>query len=90
MVHLTYPDDGTDRLFLVLQPGRVIVFPNDPDVSETGAFLDITDRVHDQGNEEGLLGMAFDPDYRDKRLLLPLLYGLAAEAIDHLAFLGKR
>ena len=63
MVYLTYPDDGTDRLFLVLQPGQVLVFPDDQDVSSPPTFLDIGARVNDTGREEGLLGLAFDPDY---------------------------
>ena len=63
MVFLTHPGDGTDRLFLVLQPGRVLVFPNDNSVAGASLFLDIRGRVNDRGNEEGLLGLAFDPDY---------------------------
>ena len=63
MVHLTYPDDGSNRLFLVLQPGRVLVFDNDPNISSVETFLDIRDVVSDRGEEEGLLGMAFDPQY---------------------------
>ena len=63
MVHLTYPDDGTNRLFVVVQPGRVFTFESDRNVSSVETFLDIRDRVNDQGNEEGLLGMAFDPNY---------------------------
>ena len=64
MVALTYPNDGTDRLFLVLQPGRIIVFPNRQDVDSAGGFLDIRDRVNDRGKEEGLLGLAFNPAFR--------------------------
>ena len=64
MVHLTYPDDGTDRLFLALQPGQVLVFENDPGVGEADTFLDIREAVSNRGNEEGLLGLAFDPRYR--------------------------
>ena len=63
MVHLTYPDDDGDRLFAVLQPGRVMVFVNDRSVSSAETFLDIRDQVHDRGGEEGLLGMAFDPEF---------------------------
>ena len=66
MVYLTYPDDGTDRLFLALQPGQVLVFPDDPGnqgASSPTTFLDISARVNDSGEEEGLLGLAFDPDY---------------------------
>ena len=63
-VDLTYADDGTDRLFLVLQPGRIMVFRNDRDVGSAKTFLDIRARVNDRGSEEGLLGLAFDPHYR--------------------------
>ena len=63
-VAMAYPEDGTDRLFLALQAGRVVVFPNDRAVLDVATFLDIRDRVADVGREEGLLGLAFDPDYR--------------------------
>ena len=63
MVLLTYPDDGSGRLFVVLQPGRIMVFENDPGVESAETFLDIRERVNDSGNEEGLLGLAFDPAF---------------------------
>ncbi len=64
-VHLTNAGDGTDRIFVVEQPGRIKVFPNDPDVvaSQVKFFLDITGRVNDGPNEAGLLSVAFHPDY---------------------------
>ncbi len=65
MVLLTYPDDGSGRLFVVLQPGRIVVFENDPGVESARTFLDIRERVNDSGNEEGLLGLAFDPAFAD-------------------------
>jgi len=64
MVHLTYPDDSTDRLFLTLQPGRIMVFGNRNEPKPPKTFLDIRKRVSDQGNEEGLLSLAFHPQYR--------------------------
>lgn len=57
------PDDGTNRLFVVEQPGRIYVFPNDSTVATRTLFLDITDRVNNAGYEQGLLGLAFHPDY---------------------------
>ena len=63
MVGMTYAPDGSDRLYVVLQPGRIVSFPNDPDVDSAELFLDIRDRVNDRGEEEGLLGLAFDPQY---------------------------
>jgi glucose/arabinose dehydrogenase len=55
--------DGTNRLFVVEQRGVISVFPNDSNVTQKKNFLDIQGRVDDGGNEEGLLGLAFHPDY---------------------------
>jgi glucose/arabinose dehydrogenase len=63
MTDMAFPDDGSNRLFLTLQPGRIMVFHNDQSVSSAETFLDIREQVNDRGNEEGLLGLAFDPDY---------------------------
>ena len=65
MTHLTHAGDGTDRLWVVLQRGLIEVFPNDPEVAQAGTFLDIRDQVRTVGDEEGLLGLAFDPGYAD-------------------------
>ena len=67
MVFLTHPDGIPDRLYLVLQPGRILAFDNVPNPSSPETFLDIRNRVSDRGNEEGLLGLAFDPDYANNR-----------------------
>ena len=61
-VDLQDPRDGTNRLFVVEQRGRIIVFENDRAVSAATAFLDIRSQVV-YGGEHGLLGLAFDPDY---------------------------
>lgn len=65
MVLLTHAGDDSDRLFLVLQPGRVVVFENEPSVELTQTFLDVRNLASDTGNEEGLLGLAFDPAYTE-------------------------
>lgn len=59
----TNAGDGTNRIFIGSQLGVVHVFPNDENVSDTTVFLNIEDRVICQG-EEGLLGLAFHPNYR--------------------------
>lgn len=64
MVYLTHSGDGTDRLWLVLQPGQIMLFPNQQDAVPE-VFLDIRDQVTDAGNEEGLLGLAFDPEFAE-------------------------
>ena len=55
--------EGSDQVFVVEQAGVIRVFDNDPAATEAHVFLDIRDRVRDSGNEEGLLGLAFHPDY---------------------------
>ncbi|MEK7275909.1 MAG: PQQ-dependent sugar dehydrogenase, partial [Chloroflexota bacterium] len=52
---------GDDRLFVLEQPGRVRVIANGQLLDTP--FLDITDVVNDSANEQGLLGLAFHPDY---------------------------
>ncbi len=52
-----------DRLFVAEQMGRIWRFTNDPEVKEKSLLLDISDRVRSIGNEEGLLGIAFHPDF---------------------------
>lgn len=64
IVFLTHAGDKTDRLFAVLQDGEIVVFRNIPDAQSQTTFLDIRNRVEFDG-EEGLLGLAFDPDYQD-------------------------
>lgn len=52
---------GDDRLFIVEQRGVVRIV--DEDGLRQEPFLDIRDRVFDAGNEQGLLGLAFHPDF---------------------------
>ncbi len=61
-VFLTHAGDGSGRLFVVEQPGRIRVIKNGMLLDVP--FLDIADRV-DFGGERGLLGLAFHPAYRE-------------------------
>jgi glucose/arabinose dehydrogenase len=61
-VFLTQAGDGSGRLFVLERAGTVRV-------SAVGTplptpFLDIRERVRSQGLEQGLLGLAFHPNYR--------------------------
>ncbi len=47
-----------NRAFALEQPGRIVAI----DDLSTDVVLDITDRITDRGNEQGLLGLAFHPD----------------------------
>lgn len=55
--------DGSNRLFVVEQAGRVLALPNSPDAEKASTFLDITNKVRTVHNEEGLLSLAFHPNY---------------------------
>jgi glucose/arabinose dehydrogenase len=59
---VTSADDGTGRLFVLEQPGRVRVIQDGQLVEEP--YLDLTDRI-EAGGERGLLGLAFSPDFAD-------------------------
>jgi glucose/arabinose dehydrogenase len=60
-VFLTHAADGSGRLFVVEQPGRIRVLEGQALLP--APFLDITKQVL-SGGERGLLGLAFHPDYR--------------------------
>jgi hypothetical protein len=53
---------GDDRIFVVERVGRLTIL--EPDGTHTN-FLDIVDRVKTDGIEQGMLGLAFHPDFAD-------------------------
>lgn len=64
-VGIHHSGDGTNRIFVVEQEGRIKVFNNDGNTSISQTFLDIRSIVDQDGGytEEGLLGLAFHPNY---------------------------
>lgn len=63
-VDIQHPPDGSGRIFVVEQPGKIFVFKNHRDVQEKKLFLDLSGTV-DYGGEKGLLGLAFHPEFPD-------------------------
>ncbi|AKA34024.1 PQQ-dependent sugar dehydrogenase [Flagellimonas lutaonensis] len=57
------PNDGSGRVFVVEQGGVIKVFENDATVEETAIFLDISNKIGTNANEQGLLGLAFHPNF---------------------------
>ena len=53
---------GDDRLFVVEQPGRIRIIQKGQLLDQP--FLDVTDKVLSEGNEQGLLSVAFHPAYK--------------------------
>lgn len=64
---LTFPPDGSDRVVVASQLGKVYITPNDSKGDKAEIFLDITKKVvyKDRENEEGFLGMAFHPKFKE-------------------------
>ncbi len=66
-VLLTHAHDGSNQIYVATQHGVVHVFENSDDTTETKIFLDISHRVRydDRTNEEGFLGLAFHPKFKE-------------------------
>jgi len=60
-IGLSTAGDGSGRLFVIEKPGQIRIIADGNLVPEP--FLDIRDRVGASGSEQGLLGLAFHPDY---------------------------
>lgn len=67
-VEYTHASDGTNRVFVVEQAGRIRVFDNNEAATSAATYLDIRNRV-DYGGEKGLLGLAFHPDFKQNGYL---------------------
>jgi len=67
-VEIVNSEDSSGRLFIILQSGQVVILDNN-NLLEI-PFLDIRERVQNsgrQGDERGLLGFAFHPQYASNR-----------------------
>lgn len=63
-VGLSHAGDGSGRLFVVEKPGIISVLSDDTNNAKRKVFLDISDKVNSDDSEQGLLGLAFHPDYK--------------------------
>jgi len=64
---LTHANDGSNRIFLATQHGVIHVFDNNDNVANSKVFIDLTSRVryNDKQNEEGFLGFALHPKFKE-------------------------
>lgn len=78
-VAVRHANDGSNRIFIVEQPGTIRVYDG---VLVTAPVLDIQDKVlrgTDGGNEQGFLGLAFHPDFSTNALFYVNYVGLGGE-----------
>lgn len=66
-VFLTHAGDGSGRMFVLEKPGRIVILNQDGQELDQ-PFLDIRSKVGSSGYEQGLLGLAFHPNYEQNGL----------------------
>lgn len=65
----THAGDNSGRIFVLEQDGRLLAIA--PEAQTNSVLLDIRDQISRQGNEQGLLGIAFSPNFvQDRRFYL--------------------
>ncbi len=67
-VFVTSPPGDTERVFIVEQAGYIRLLKSGQGPADWTTFLDIDTLVGSGGNEQGLLGLAFHPDYENNGL----------------------
>ncbi|MGE0131682.1 MAG: PQQ-dependent sugar dehydrogenase [Blastocatellales bacterium] len=65
-VYVTSARDGSNRLFIVEQTGRIKILPPGANAPLPAPFLNIATKIV-AGGERGLLGLAFHPQYTTNR-----------------------
>jgi len=69
-IFLTSARDGSNRLFIIEQSGKILVMMPGETTPNKTPFLDITAKVlapNTSGSEQGLLGLAFHPQFKTNR-----------------------
>ena len=90
-VVITGARDGTDRLFVGSQHGSIHILPKDRQSKEVATFLDIRDRViyNPKQNEEGLLGLAFHPYFKENGEFFVYYTEEPGDSKDHVSVVSR-
>ncbi|MEG0443893.1 MAG: PQQ-dependent sugar dehydrogenase [Carnobacterium sp.] len=62
-LYYTTTNDQDNTAFVVERTGKIRYFENKMDTKETITFIDLSSKINTEGNEMGLLGLAFHPDF---------------------------
>ncbi|NOK63851.1 MAG: glucose dehydrogenase [Chloroflexi bacterium AL-W] len=66
-LYVTHAGDGSNRMFVVEKAGRIMLLRDNTPAATP--FLDITERVGSRASEQGLLSVAFHPNYAQNNQL---------------------
>ena len=64
-VQATHAPGDEDRLFIVMRTGYIKIYNLETETLNSDYFLNIASQVYDNQNEQGLLGLAFHPNYQE-------------------------
>ena len=64
-VQATHAPGDEERLFIVMRSGYIKIYNLETETLNSDYFLNIASQVYDNQNEQGLLGLAFHPEYQD-------------------------
>ncbi|MCD4713415.1 MAG: PQQ-dependent sugar dehydrogenase [Clostridiales bacterium] len=67
-LYLTHDGKNPNKVYVVEKTGKIKVFDKDSPPDSVDVFVDLSDRISLNGNEKGLLGLAFHPKYSENGL----------------------
>src|SRR5690606_37838835 len=78
-VFVTHANDGSGRIFVVEKQGVIRIVS--AGVMAEQSFLNIIEQVNSSGNEQGLLGLAFAPDFSESGYFFVNYTDLAGDTV---------
>ena len=87
MIGLYNAGDSSNRIFAIEQVGRIHSFEVNGDSNDTTLLLDIVNKVESTDWEQGLLGLAFDPDFKNNGVFF-ITYTIPGDTLRLSKFIG--